>query len=82
MKRVITYRHLPLRYLSGTMLKEQLRTNHDRILVRAGIGGTLALATLLLNPVIGLITLALCGLPCYWIWQNNQAIRAELAARQ
>ena len=80
MKRTLRYHGKLLEQMTREELREQLDWNRQRLLLRLGIGAIVALATLTVHPVLGLVNCLLCLLPCYDPWQNIRALAARLDA--
>ena len=81
MDRVLKYQGLNLHQMSSIALREQWKINWKRMYLRGIVGGALGGMALFVQPVIALIPLGISAVTCFWLWQNNGAIRAELAAR-
>lgn len=81
MKRELTYGRLTLKQMSRTDLRTQLETNRYWLRVRTGILTALGMATLFVQPAVGIFVLSVGALTGRWLLQNNAAIRRELNER-
>lgn len=78
MKRTHRYHGKPLEQMNREELREQLDWNRQRLLLRLGIGGILALTTLMVHPLLGLVNCLLCVIPCYEPWQSTRMLAQRL----